>query len=128
MGGVVGGVFHEFAIVIGMAILVSGFVSLTLTPMLCSRFLRPHGGHEDEGLLARILERGFAAMLAGYERSLRFVLRHSRVTIGVTLLTIALTGFLFYVIPKGFFPIEAPAFIIASSDAPPALSHAGLRY
>src|SRR5260370_35329512 len=117
MGGVVGGVFHEFAIVIGMAILVSGFVSLTLTPMLCSRFLRPHGGHEEEGLLARIRERGFAAMLPGYERSLRFVLRHSRLTIGVTLLTIALPGFVFYVIPKGFFPIRATRFIICGCGA-----------
>src|SRR6202030_3901563 len=60
MGGVVGRVFHEFAIVIGMAILVSGFVSLTLTPMLCSLFLRPAAAHADTGMFARVLERGFA--------------------------------------------------------------------
>ncbi|MEA3066663.1 MAG: hypothetical protein QOK41_70, partial [Sphingomonadales bacterium] len=78
MGGVVGRVFHEFAIVIGMAILVSGFVSLTLTPMLCSRFLVLPASHAEEGMLARALERGFAAMLRVYEVSLRWVLRHSR--------------------------------------------------
>src|SRR5437660_7823817 len=76
MGGVVGRVFHEFAIVIGMAILVSGFVSLTLTPMLCSRFLRPLASHSDSGIVTRSLERGFGAMLRGYELSLGPVLRH----------------------------------------------------
>src|SRR6266700_5125062 len=67
MGGVVGRVFHEFAIVIGMAILVSGFVSLTLTPMLCSRFLRPPAAHADTGMFARALEQGFAGMLWAYD-------------------------------------------------------------
>src|SRR5262249_55253381 len=105
MGGVVGRVFHEFAIVIGIAILVSGFVSLTLTPMLCSRFLRPSASHAEAGVLARSLESVFSVMLAGYKWSLERVLRHSHLTIGVTLLTIALTGYLFYAIPKGFFPI-----------------------
>ena len=70
MGGVVGRVFHEFAIVIGIAILVSGFVSLTLTPMLCSRFLRPPAAHTEMGMISRVLERAFAALLRGYERSL----------------------------------------------------------
>jgi HAE1 family hydrophobic/amphiphilic exporter-1 len=65
MAGVIGRVFHEFAIVIGIAILVSGLVSLTLTPMLCSRFLRPPAHHAESGVMARSLERGFAAMLRG---------------------------------------------------------------
>jgi HAE1 family hydrophobic/amphiphilic exporter-1 len=126
MGGVVGRVFHEFAIVIGMAILVSGFVSLTLTPMLCSRFLRPATAHADAGMLGRTLERGFAALLGGYERSLGWVLRHSRLTVGVTLLTIALTGYLFYVIPKGFFPIEDTGFIVGGTETAEDTSYGGM--
>ena len=126
MGGVVGRVFHEFAIVIGMAILVSGFVSLTLTPMLCSRFLRPATAHADAGMLGRTLERGFAALLGGYERSLGWVLRHSRLTVGATLLTIALTGYLFYVIPKGFFPIEDTGFIVGGTETAEDTSYGGM--
>jgi HAE1 family hydrophobic/amphiphilic exporter-1 len=116
MAGVVGRVFHEFAIVIGIAILVSGFVSLTLTPMLCSRFIRAHD-RSEEGPLGRVLERGFAIMLRGYELSLGWVLRHPRIMNGVTVLTIALTGYLFYAIPKGFFPIEDTGFIIGGTEA-----------
>jgi HAE1 family hydrophobic/amphiphilic exporter-1 len=126
MGGVVGRVFHEFAIVIGMAILVSGFVSLTLTPMLCSRFLRPATAHADTGMFARALERGFAALLGFYERSLRWVLRHSRPTVAVTLLTIGLTGYLFYVIPKGFFPIEDTGFIVGGTETAEDTSYGGM--
>src|SRR5438128_5098521 len=76
MGGVVGRVFNEFAIVIGMAILVSGFVSLTLTPMLCSRFLRAPDHAARPGLFMRALEGGFTAMLRAYAWSLVRVLRH----------------------------------------------------
>jgi HAE1 family hydrophobic/amphiphilic exporter-1 len=126
MGGVVGRVFHEFAIVIGMAILVSGFVSLTLTPMLCSRFLSPPASHAEEGVFMRALERGFAAMLRAYERSLAWVLRHSRLTIGVTLLTIALTGYQFYAIPKGFFPTEDNGFIVGGTETAEDTSYGGM--
>jgi HAE1 family hydrophobic/amphiphilic exporter-1 len=126
MGGVVGRVFHEFANVIGIAILASGVVSLTLTPMLCSRFLRPPRRHGDEGLLARTLERGFAAMLRGYEISLAWVLRHSRFTVVATLLTIGLTGYLFYVIPKGFFPIEDTGYIIGGTETAEDTSFTGM--
>jgi HAE1 family hydrophobic/amphiphilic exporter-1 len=126
MGGVVGRVFHEFAIVIGMAILVSGFVSLTLTPMLCSRFLRPPASHAEEGVFTRALERGFSAMLRVYERSLGWVLRHSRLTIGVTLSTIALTGVLFYVVHKGFFPIEDTGFIVGGTETAEDTSYGGM--
>jgi HAE1 family hydrophobic/amphiphilic exporter-1 len=126
MGGVVGRVFHEFANVIGIAILASGFVSLTLTPMLCSRFLRPHVHHGEDGPVARVLERGFAAMLGGYEISLGWVLRHSRFTAVVTLLTIGLTGYLFYVIPKGFFPIEDNGFIIGGTETAEDTSFTGM--
>jgi hydrophobic/amphiphilic exporter-1 (mainly G- bacteria), HAE1 family len=126
MGGVVGRVFHEFAVVIGIAILVSGFVSLTLTPMLCSRFLRPANSHAESGAIARVLERAFSTMLRGYERSLGMVLRHPQLTIGLTVLTIGLTGYLFYVIPKGFFPIEDTGFIIGGADGPEDISFTGM--
>jgi HAE1 family hydrophobic/amphiphilic exporter-1 len=126
MGGVVGRVFHEFAIVIGMAILVSGFVSLTLTPMLCSRFLRAPSHTAQGGVITRRLEWGFATMLRGYERSLGWVLRHQRSTIGVTLLTIGLTGYLFYTIPKGFFPIEDTGFIIGGAEGAEDISFTGM--
>ena len=128
MGGVVGRVFNEFAVVIGMAILVSGFVSLTLTPMLCSRFLRasPRGADVESGAVARVLERAFAAMLRGYEWSLGLVLRHSRFTLGVTLLTVVLTGYLFYVIPKGLFPIEDTGFINCGTETAEDTSFPGM--
>jgi len=126
MGGVVGRVFHEFAIVIGMAILVSGFVSLTLTPMLCSRFLRPGAQHADAGAFSRILERGFEGMLRAYERSLGVVLRHARVTIALTLVTIAATGWGFYAIKKGFFPIEDTGFIVGGTETAEDTSYGGM--
>jgi HAE1 family hydrophobic/amphiphilic exporter-1 len=126
MGGVVGRVFHEFAIVIGIAILVSGFVSLTLTPMLCSRFLRPAAHAADAGILANALEYGFSAILRGYEWSLGHVLRRPRLTNFVTLLTIALTGYLFYVVPKGFFPIEDNGYIIGGTEAAEDISYAAM--
>jgi HAE1 family hydrophobic/amphiphilic exporter-1 len=126
MGGVVGRVFHEFAIVIGIAILASGLVSLTLTPMLCSRFLRPHVHDDHDGRIARVLERGFAGMLRGYEISLRWVLRHRRLTTIVTLLTIGITGYLFYAIPKGFFPIEDTGYIIGGTETAEDTSFAGM--
>src|SRR5260221_11232087 len=94
MGGVIGRVFNEFAVVLGLAILVSGFVSLTLTPMLCSRFLRASDHAAKPGAVLRVLERGYAAMLRGYEWSLAWTLRHPRFILGVTALTIALTGYL----------------------------------
>jgi len=126
MGGVVGRVFHEFAIVIGMAILVSGFVSLTLTPMLCSRFLQRATAHADAGLFARVLERGFSGMLWAYDTSLGFVLRHSGLTLAVTLLTIALTGYEFYSIKKGFFPIEDTGFIVGGTETAEDTSYGGM--
>src|SRR5215813_4131847 len=126
MGGVIGRVFNEFALVIGLAILVSGFVSLTLTPMLCSRFLRAAPPAVETGALLRALERGYAAMLRGYEWSLELILRHPRFTLGLTALTIALTGYLFYVIPKGLFPIEDTGYITLGTEAAEDTSFAGM--
>ena len=115
MGGVVGRLMHEFAVVIGVAVLISGVVSLTLTPMLCSRFLRPpHGGHSR---LYRASERVFDAMLRVYDASLRWTLRHGRLTMAVLVLTFALTAYLFVVIPKGFIPNEDNGTIFAFTEA-----------
>ena len=115
MGGVVGRLLHEFAVTIGAAVLVSGLVSLTLTPMLCSRFLRPP--HEGHNRLYRASERFFDGMLAAYDGSLKWVLRHRRLTMAVMLLTLVLTGYLFYVIPKGFIPTEDTGQIFAFTEA-----------
>jgi hydrophobic/amphiphilic exporter-1 (mainly G- bacteria), HAE1 family len=126
MGGVIGRVFNEFAVVIGLAILVSAFVSLTLTPMLCSRFLRAPDHAAETGAVSRVLERGYTAMLRAYERSLELILRHPRSTLGVTAVTIALTGYLFYVIPKGLFPIEDTGYITVGTETAEDTSFAGM--
>jgi hydrophobic/amphiphilic exporter-1 (mainly G- bacteria), HAE1 family len=115
MGGVVGRLLHEFAVVIGTAVIVSGVVSLTLTPMLCSRFLRPpHAGHSR---LYRASEWVFDGMLHLYDVTLRWTLRHGRLTMAVLVLTFALTGYLFTVIPKGFIPTEDNGTIFAFTEA-----------
>src|SRR5258707_8114209 len=75
MGGIIGRLFHEFAVTLSVAVLVSGVISLTLTPMLCSRFLRPESGYEPPGPFSRASERAFGWLLGGYEAALRWVLR-----------------------------------------------------
>jgi HAE1 family hydrophobic/amphiphilic exporter-1 len=115
MGGVVGRVFREFAVTITMTILISGFVSLTLTPMLCSRFLRPEP--ESPGRLHRGLEAAFNIMLRAYRWSLDRVLAHQRLTLAVTLLTLVVTGYLYVVVPKGFFPNEDTGLLTATTEA-----------
>jgi multidrug efflux pump len=102
MGGIVGRLFREFAVVLAMAIAVSLAVSLTATPMMCARFLKSKDA--DRGRLARLSERGFGALAALYARSLRGVLRHPRLTAAATILTIGLNVYLFIIVPKGFFP------------------------
>jgi HAE1 family hydrophobic/amphiphilic exporter-1 len=115
MGGVVGRLLHEFAVVIGAAVIVSGVVSLTLTPMLCSRFLRPpHGGHNR---LYQLSERFFDGMLHVYDRTLQWTLRHRRTTMAALLGTLVLTAYLFAIIPKGFIPTEDNGSIFAFTEA-----------
>jgi HAE1 family hydrophobic/amphiphilic exporter-1 len=115
MGGVVGRLLHEFAVVIGTAVLVSGVVSLTLTPMLCSRFLRPpHGRHNR---LYNLSERFFDGLLHVYDRTLRWTLAHPRLTMGSLLITFVLTVYLFVLIPKGFIPNEDNGTIFAFTEA-----------
>jgi hydrophobic/amphiphilic exporter-1 (mainly G- bacteria), HAE1 family len=105
MGGVVGRLFREFAVTICVAILISGFVSLSLTPMLCSRFLRPPS-EEKHGRFYNVTERFFDRMLGAYEWSLRRVLNHRLVTMLISGILLLLTGYLFVNIPKGFLPDE----------------------
>src|SRR5262249_33181435 len=102
MGGIIGRLFREFALTVTAAIGVSVVVSLTLTPMLCSRFL---GGHaEHHGRLYRAIEAAFEGLIGLYRRGLDVVLRHQAVTLLVFFLTLGLTGVMFVLIPKGFFP------------------------
>jgi hydrophobic/amphiphilic exporter-1 (mainly G- bacteria), HAE1 family len=105
MGGILGRLFHEFAVTIGAAILVSGFVSLTLTPLLSARFLRPHKG-ETHGRIYNAFERFFDGMLAFYERGLRAALRHRFATLMGSLVVLVATIALFRFVPKGFIPTE----------------------
>jgi HAE1 family hydrophobic/amphiphilic exporter-1 len=104
MGGILGRLFHEFAVTIGASILVSGFVSLTLTPMLAARFIRPHHGRHSK--LYETTEMFFEKMLAVYAAGLRFVMRHKFATLMASLAILLATGFLFVKIPKGFLPSE----------------------
>src|SRR5467141_204972 len=115
MGGVVGRLLHEFAVVITVAVLVSGFVSLTLTPMACSRFLKPPG--QSHGRLYVASERFFDGMLRTYDRTLQWTLRHRPLTMAVMLLTFVLTAWLFVIIPKGFIPTEDTGQIFAFTEA-----------
>jgi len=117
MGGMVGRVFREFAVSVAVAIVVSGFVSLTLTPMLCARVLKGHHGGERQNFVLRSFERMFEALLAAYEWSLDKVLRFKSITLMVTLATIAGTIFLYIVVPKGFFPTEDTGYVIGITEA-----------
>jgi hydrophobic/amphiphilic exporter-1 (mainly G- bacteria), HAE1 family len=122
MGGILGRLLHEFAVTIGVAILVSGFVSLTLTPMLCSRFLRPPG-EERHGHLYQITERWFDAALEAYRRSLAWMMRHRRLAM-VTLLFLVLGTFWgFRVAPKGFLPTEDAGQVLIFTQAAQGISY-----
>jgi HAE1 family hydrophobic/amphiphilic exporter-1 len=117
MGGIVGRLFREFAVTISLTILISGFVSLTLTPMLCSRFLRAHDEHKRPNLLFRLSEAAFDALLRGYDWTLRKVLAFKFLTLLATLATVAISGYLYVTIPKGFFPTEDTGQIFAITQA-----------
>jgi HAE1 family hydrophobic/amphiphilic exporter-1 len=106
MGGVLGRLLHEFAVTISAAILVSGFVSLTLTPMLCSRFLKPINPHAKHGRFYALTERLFQSSVNLYERTLRLSLQWRKTVMGIALATIGLTLWLLVITPKGFIPTE----------------------
>jgi len=123
MGGIIGRLFREFAVTVTMTILVSAVVSLTLTPMMCSRFMRSER-QVRHGRLYRLSERGFDALLAGYRRSLDVALRHHRTTFAVFIATLAATSYLFVAIPKGFFPQQDTGLIIGTTEAAQDISFA----
>ncbi len=121
MGGIVGRLLNEFAITIAVAILVSGVVSLSLTPMLCSRFLRPPGALRH-GHLYALSERFFQGMLAVYDAGLRFVLRHRPATMIVSAGILAGTVYLFKIMPTGFLPSEDTGRLMVSTEAAEGIS------
>jgi HAE1 family hydrophobic/amphiphilic exporter-1 len=114
MSGIIGRLFHEFAVVIMVAILISGFVSLSLTPMLCSRFLRPPTEHHNA--IYRASERVFDAMRDAYRWTLRGVLRHRFATLMVAFGTLAATIYLYVLLPKGFIPNQDTGQISATTE------------
>ena len=118
MGGVIGRLFNEFAVVVTTSILASAFVSLTLTPMLCSRLLTlPPAGHDNKRGVLGLFERGFDAVLAGYARLLRMCLRAQPLVLLVFFLTLGATVWLFMTVPKGFFPQEDIGQLSVSTEA-----------
>ncbi|MGL4260020.1 MAG: efflux RND transporter permease subunit, partial [Afipia sp.] len=117
MGGIVGRVFREFAVTISVAILVSGFVSLTLTPMLCARVLKPHDPHHKPIFILRWFEAMFDSWLRAYEWTLDRVLAYKSVMLVVTLATLGLTVWLYMIVPKGFFPQEDTGFLSGTTEA-----------
>ncbi|MDB4988422.1 MAG: Cobalt-zinc-cadmium resistance protein CzcA [Myxococcaceae bacterium] len=117
MGGIIGRLFREFAVTLSIAVAASAVLSLTLTAMMCAFLLKPE--HEKvEGRLAKLFERGFDWTLARYEGGLKWVLRHQRTTLLVTLATMGLTLFLAVIIPKGFFPAQDTGLILGVTEAP----------
>ena len=122
MGGMVGRVFREFAVTIAMAIVISGFVSLTLTPMLCARLLRQQHGEEKQNVVFRAFERMFAAWLRGYAYTLDLAIKYRPVMLVVTMATMIGSVALYIVIPKGFFPVEDTGFISATVEGPADIS------
>jgi hydrophobe/amphiphile efflux-1 (HAE1) family protein len=125
MGGIVGRLFREFAITVTATIVVSAFVSLTLTPMMCSRFLKDEK-HAAHGRLYMLSERFFEGLLRAYDTGLKWVLRHQGLTLGVLIATICATGYLYVTIPKGFFPQQDTGFLFGVSEGAQDVSFSGM--
>ena len=116
MSGIIGRLFREFAVTVSVAVVASAVISLTLTPVMCSLFLKGHS-ERPPGRVSQLAERGFQAMLGGYDRGLKFVFRHQFATLMTTLLLMAATGLLYMKIPKGFFPQQDTGFIFGQAEA-----------
>jgi hydrophobe/amphiphile efflux-1 (HAE1) family protein len=116
MSGYVGRIFREFAVAVSVALVLSLFISLTLTPMMCSRLLS-NQQHARHGRLYQLSERGFDALLHLYERTLKAALHHRFATLMVMLGTVVLTGYLYYIIPKGFFPLQDTGMLFGIAEA-----------
>jgi hydrophobe/amphiphile efflux-1 (HAE1) family protein len=125
MSGYVGLLFREFAIAVSAALLISLVISRTLTPMMCAYLLKPE--RKEHGWLYRLFERGFDALLNVYAAGLRIVLRHRLITLMIMFGTIALTGYLYVIIPKGFFPQQDTGLIIAQSEAAQDISFQAMQ-
>ncbi len=121
MRDVVGRLFREFAVTLAATIIISAVVSLTLTPMMCSRILR-HTPDDQQTRFYRLTESAFDRMIEFYGRTLRVVLRHQGITLLIALATLVLTAFLYIVIPKGFFPVQDTGVIQGISQAPQSIS------
>jgi hydrophobe/amphiphile efflux-1 (HAE1) family protein len=117
MGGIIGRLFHEFSVTLSVAILVSAVVSLTLTPMLCSRVLREEKPPQSRGWFYRATEKLFNGMLGIYSKSLRWVLKHSFLMLLVTAATICITVWLYNIVPKGFFPQQDTGLVFGITEA-----------
>jgi HAE1 family hydrophobic/amphiphilic exporter-1 len=126
MSGLLGRLLHEFAVTIVVAVLVSGFVSLTLTPMMCSRFVHSERG-KKHGKTYNVFERFFDGLRDGYDRTLQMVMRHRGTTMLVSLAIFVTTVILFVVIPKGFFPDEDTGRIQATTEAAQDISYDAMR-
>jgi len=125
MSGYVGLLFREFAMAVSIALLISLVISRTLTPMMCAYLLKRES--KEHGWFYRLFERGFDALLYVYEAGLKIVLRHRFITLMVMFGTIALTGYLYVIIPKGFFPQQDTGLIIAQSEAAQDISFAAMQ-
>ena len=121
MSDVVGRLFREFAITLGVTILISAVVSLTLTPMMCARILK-HTPEEQQGRLFRASQRLFDGVIQFYGKTLRWVLGHQRPVLLVAVVTLVLTVVLYIIVPKGFFPVQDTGVILGISEAPQSIS------
>ena len=127
MGGLIGRLFHEFAVTVTLAIFVSGVISLTLTPMLCSRFLRPESSYRKPGVFIHTCEQSFNWLLGHYETGLKWVLRHYLFTLSVWALTLVATVLLYLAVPKGFFPQQDTGIIMGTTDAAQDISFIAMK-
>ncbi|AET88682.1 MULTISPECIES: efflux RND transporter permease subunit [Caballeronia] len=127
MGGIVGRLFREFALTLSLAIGVSLVVSLTVTPMMCSRLLQEPGERKEEGRIARWLERQFTRMQNGYERTLGWALAHPRTILMILLATIGLNIYLYVIVPKGFFPQQDTGRIVGGIQADQSTSFQAMK-
>ena len=127
MGGLIGRLFHEFAVTLSVAILVSLVVSLTLTPMLCGQFLKAEDRSRRRGLIDRLSERGFNAMHNFYEQTLKWVLQHEYTMLIVTAVVIVATVYLYFIVPKGFFPQQDTGQMTGTTEAAQDISFEAMR-
>jgi hydrophobe/amphiphile efflux-1 (HAE1) family protein len=126
MGGLIGRLFREFAVTVSVAILMSGAVSLTLTPMMCGWLLKPTHDSPRDGTFTTLLETAFQRALNGYAASLRWALRHQLFIMGIMAATVCATVYLYIAIPKGFFPQQDNGTIQGSTEAAQDISYSAM--